>query len=80
LVKEVLRNEYRDLAEARSEIREFIEKIYNRKRLHSALGYLPPAEFESNLAEQKEAVERDFGGYPLTPQEGFGGIYIALPG
>jgi len=54
--EEVHRNEYRDLAEARSEIREFIEKIYNRKRLHSALGYLPPAEFESNLAEQKEAA------------------------
>jgi transposase InsO family protein len=56
--EEVHRNEYRDLAEARSEIREFIEKIYNRKRLHSALGYLPPAEFESNLAEQKEAAAR----------------------
>jgi putative transposase len=56
--EEVYRNEYRDLAEARSEIREFIEKIYNRKRLHSALGYLPPAEFESNLAGQKEAAAR----------------------
>jgi putative transposase len=56
--EEVHRNEYRDLAEARSEIREFIEKIYNRKRLHSALGYLPPAEFESNLAEQKEVAAR----------------------
>jgi putative transposase len=44
--EEVLRNEYRDLAEARSSIREFLEKVYNQKRLHSALGYLPPAEFE----------------------------------
>jgi len=46
--EEVLRNEYRDLTEARASIREFLEKIYNQKRLHSALGYLPPAEFERN--------------------------------
>ena len=48
--EEVHRNEYRDLAEARASIREFLEKIYNQKRLHSALGYLPPAEFEANQA------------------------------
>ena len=57
--EEVHRNEYRNLVEARSEIREFLEKIYNQKRLHSALGYMPPAEFESNLAaQQKEAAAR----------------------
>ena len=49
--EEVLRNEYRDLAEARASIREFLEKVYNEKRLHSALGYLPPAEFERNHQE-----------------------------
>ena len=53
--EEVLRNEYRDLAEARTSIREFLEKVYNQKRLHSALGYLPPAEFETN---QKDAATR----------------------
>jgi transposase InsO family protein len=37
--EEVYRNEYRDLAEARASIHEFLEKIYNQKRLHSALGY-----------------------------------------
>ena len=57
--EEVLRNEYRDLAEARASIREFLEKVYNRKRLHSALGYVPPAEFEAQLAAQnKEAAAR----------------------
>jgi transposase InsO family protein len=45
--EEVLRNEYRDLADARASIREFLEKVYNQKRLHSALGYLPPSEFEA---------------------------------
>jgi putative transposase len=53
--EEVLRNEYRDLAEARASIRQFLERVYNEKRLHSALGYLPPAEFEAN---HKDAAAR----------------------
>ena len=61
--EEVHRNEYRDLAEAKSAIREFLEKVYNRKRLHSALGYLPPAEFEANIAsQQKEAAAQRLSG------------------
>ena len=61
--EEVHRNEYRDLIEAQSAIREFLEKIYNQKRLHSALGYVPPAEFEVNLAmQQKEAATRRIAG------------------
>ena len=44
--EEVYRQEYRDLADARSSIEKFLEQIYNAKRLHSALGYLSPAEFE----------------------------------
>ena len=51
--EEVLRNEYRDLADARSSIREFLEKIYNEKRLHSALGYKPPARFEKEAAARQ---------------------------
>jgi putative transposase len=58
--EEVYRTEYRDLTEARAGIGEFLEKIYNQKRLHSALGYRPPAEFERGLLAQnnKEAAAR----------------------
>ena len=48
--EEVYRQEYRDLTEARSCLEQFIDKVYNQKRLHSALGYRPPAEFEQSLA------------------------------
>jgi len=50
--EEVFRQEYRDLAEARSCLQRFIEKVYNQQRLHSALGYRPPAEFEEVLLAQ----------------------------
>ena len=45
--EEVYRNEYRDFQDAQASIGEFLERVYNQKRLHSALGYLSPSEFES---------------------------------
>jgi len=49
--EEVYRNEYRDFDEARASIGEFLERVYNQKRLHSALGYVPPAEFENGATQ-----------------------------
>jgi putative transposase len=49
--EEVYRNEYRDFHEALASIGEFLECIYNQKRLHSALGYVPPAEFENGAPQ-----------------------------
>ena len=43
-------NDYRSLAAARAAIASFIHDIYNEQRLHSALGYLPPCEFERTLS------------------------------
>jgi len=56
--EEVYRSDYRDEREVRREIRRFLEKVYNEKRLHSALGYVPPAEFERNLSKRKVAEAR----------------------
>ena len=51
--EEVYLYEYESLEEARSRIGYFIDKIYNRKRLHSALDYRPPAEFEQMMSRVK---------------------------
>ena len=45
---EVRLQDYEDLADARRKIRKFLEDVYMTKRLHSALGYVTPAEFEAS--------------------------------
>jgi transposase InsO family protein len=44
--EEIYANEYQDLDDLRTNIEAFIDQYYNRQRLHSALGYRPPEEFE----------------------------------
>jgi len=55
--EEVLRNECRNLSEARRSIIRFLEQVYNEKRLHSALDYQPPVEFEQALLAQRFTAE-----------------------
>jgi len=45
--EEVYRNEYRDFLDVHASIGEFLQRVYDQRRLHSALGYIPPAEFEN---------------------------------
>ncbi len=47
--EEVYLSDYETLSEAAAAIEQFLEEVYNQKRLHSALGYVPPAEFEQSL-------------------------------
>ncbi len=49
--EEVYLNDYDDLADARSSMGRFLDDVYNHKRLHSAIGYVPPAEFELSFSQ-----------------------------
>jgi putative transposase len=51
----VYRTEYRNLEEAQASIKEFLRRIYNQERLHSALGYRPPLEFERDVRRAQAA-------------------------
>jgi transposase InsO family protein len=55
--EEVYRTEYRNMAHARSAIGEFLERVYNEKRLHSALDYRSPVQFERTLATPAKPQE-----------------------
>jgi putative transposase len=56
--EEVFREDYCDLSEAHAGIGRFLEQVYNQKRLHSALGYRPPAEFEFAVRADQAAAAR----------------------
>ena len=71
--EEVHGTEYRDLEDARGRIGEFLEQVYNRQRLHSALRYLTPEEFEqASQAKESDGTDGSGGkpsaGLPPLPQ------------
>ena len=48
--EEVYLQDYQDIDEAEANLARFIDEVYNQKRLHSSLGYVPPSEFEEAIA------------------------------
>jgi putative transposase len=55
--EEIYAQDYRDLEHLRSNLEAFIEQYYNRQRLHSALGYRSPEEFEREAQSHAAAVD-----------------------
>ena len=57
--EEVYLCEYETLEDVLERIPHFLEEVYNRKRLHSALGYRSPNDFESQLVyQERQGVPR----------------------
>jgi transposase InsO family protein len=79
--EEIYASQYRDLDDLRANIEAFIEQYYNRQRLHSALGYRPPEEFEQGMTPattslgasmsffRHEEIFRSDGGLNRKPTE-----------
>jgi transposase InsO family protein len=54
--EEVYLSDYQDFADAHCQIRRFLDDVYNVKRIHSALGYLTPKEFEEQWQSSSPAT------------------------
>lgn len=65
--EEVDGSTYRDLHDARARIGQFIEAVYNRQRLHSALDYLSPEEFENSQTRLWTAIPRPTAATTTVP-------------
>jgi transposase InsO family protein len=54
--EEIDLSEYRNFADAYGQLGRLLDDVYNRKRIHSALGYLSPAEFEQQWLREQRAT------------------------
>jgi transposase InsO family protein len=54
--EEIDLSEYRAFADAHGQFGRFLDDVYNRKRIHSALGYLTPREFEQRWLRGRKAM------------------------
>lgn len=61
---EVFMFEYRTFVDAVERLPNFIEEVYNKKRLHSALDYVPPEEFEKMVAEKENVKYQQQTSWP----------------
>jgi putative transposase len=66
--EEVDATSYRDLADASAQIGRFIDTIYNRQRLHSALDYLSPEEFETEAERRWTALPQPTAPWTAIPR------------
>jgi putative transposase len=57
--EEIYCRDYRDLEDLASHVEEFLDRYYNRQRLHSALGYRTPVEFEEQSATESSEADID---------------------
>jgi transposase InsO family protein len=66
--EEVYLSDYHDQADARRQIGRFLNDVYQKKRIHSSLGYLTPIEFEANWRRMQDHNGR--GGHPSAGSAG----------
>ena len=73
--EEIYANEYENLEHLRNHVEEFIDRYYNQQRLHSALGYRPPEEFEQEAKNENnsKSISPSVAFFPATIHYGSAG-------
>jgi len=77
--EEVNGKAYANIEDARRQIGAFIETIYNRQRLHSALGYKPPVEFEAELRPVTPTPNQDEACHSISVSHRRGAVQRPVP-